>query len=135
MNKSLIKMIGIPITIISLVLMTVGALGLGYSFVTVILNSNYIQEEASIIEKVDKDGTKRIVLEYTVNEETFNSSFPFLENFLNQKIAIGYNPTSPTKFHLGNQNTHFKIFVWGSFLEMLGIMFMTLNHKFKKIID
>ena len=135
MNKSLIKMIGIPITIISLVLMTVGALGLGYSFVTVILNSNYIQEEASIIEKVDKDGTKRIVLEYTVNEETFNSSFPFLENFLNQKIAIGYNPTSPTKFHLGNQNTHFKIFVWGSFLEMLGIMFMTLNHKFKKLID
>lgn len=131
MSKKLKIVISLPLTLISIILMIAGALGLGYSFVTVVINHDYVAKIAQVVENVDDNGQKSVVLEYTVGEETYNGKLPFLESRLGSNLIIEYNPDKPALFHLGDQRFHFSIFVWGLFFEMLGIMIITLNHKFQ----
>lgn len=131
MNKMVKKLLMAPITILSIIFMIIGAVGVGYSFVTLVLNHNYIETEAEVVEFTDDVGNSKIVLEYKVGDETYQGNYPFLEKKLGQKVVVGYNPKNPVLFQKGGLYTHFTRLIWSSFIGMLGLVTKSLMNQLK----
>lgn len=125
MNKGVKKMLLFPITLLSIIIMIAGALCLGYSGVILIFNGDYIETESTVVKVTDEStGKEKEVLEYVVDEQTYQASFPFIKLKIGSKVTIGYNPKSPTRFHLGNHKSHMALLIWGIFFLILGLTMM-----------
>lgn len=125
------KILLFPLVLFCIVLMAIGSICVGYSFVTIVLHNNYIEYRADVVKKPSEENKDSIVLEYNVEGQTYQSSFPFLEKLVGKRLTIGYDKDDPSRFHIGDQKSHFAMFVWGMFFLMFGLVLTFSMKRFR----